>query len=136
MHDKHERNSRKKCTVGETQPEHSTICLRHISGNTPKPCVRRTFKCYTSSLREEDTIHLVNKFHRSSLMHVRNACAGSIPAWLGSLKKLRQLQLYNNQLGGERATSQRDRRIQLVRQRPWRDMRYHCRMTTFYVFHF
>lgn len=65
---------------------------------------------------------ITSNLHHNSLFHVPNACVGSIPAWLGSLHKLQKLGLHSNQLSGERAKSQRDNRIQLLRQRPWREI--------------
>ncbi|CAM9220590.1 unnamed protein product [Ectocarpus sp. 13 AM-2016] len=49
---------------------------------------------------KDDIIHFMNKLHRSNLFHVLNACTGSIPPWLGSLKKLQQLGLNGNELAG------------------------------------
>lgn len=88
---------------------------------------------YSSNLRKDAILHLMNKIHHHSLLHVLNASAGSIPAWLGSLGKLESLDLSCNQLTGERATRQRDRRIPLVRHRPWRDMCDDRRNATFHV---
>ncbi|CAM9255072.1 unnamed protein product [Ectocarpus sp. 13 AM-2016] len=49
---------------------------------------------------KDDIIHFMNKLHRSNLLHVLNAYTGSIPPWLGSLQKLQQLGLNDNELAG------------------------------------
>ncbi|CAM9751697.1 unnamed protein product [Ectocarpus sp. 4 AP-2014] len=55
---------------------------------------------FSTPLRKDDMVHLMNNVHHDSLFHVLNACAGFIPAWLGSLHNLQTLGLHSNQLAG------------------------------------
>ncbi|CAM9596837.1 unnamed protein product [Ectocarpus fasciculatus] len=54
----------------------------------------------TPYLRKDYMFYLTIFLHHNNLFHALNAYAGSIPVWLGSLRKLQQLRLYGNQLQG------------------------------------